>query len=546
MSRSFLFASLVLLTASTLPAQITNLDDLTPLDIGYRLRVQDDGRGLEVDMSIDRLSRSHLNVAMPNWSPGAYRFHDAGKQVRNFEARHAESGESLPVMQLDHATWSIATNGCRCVEIHYELPAQDRATRRFTPRIPRDATPPGIHFQGPLVYMYVQGAKNRPVTCRYELPDGWEVANGMIETDDPMVRWAKDYDTFIDCPTIIGRFRTTEFKVDGTPVACVWWDMTEAYEFDMLAATEVVRTIVEEQASVFGSLPFFKYWFLYTISPTGGGGGLEHLNSTSIGLSARGLRASPESLAGITAHEFFHTWNVKRIRPIALGPFEYEQQNYTGNLWVSEGWTSYYGDLSMLRSGLLSRENYLRNMARTIQSELSKPRRKEHSVYWASRNVWHRLPDEASLGARVDYYGKGELLAWLIDLEIRRVTNGTKSLDDVMRFMNRWFAERGVGFEENDVERACTAISNHDFGPFFARHVRGTIDPPLAEILAGAGLAYRRVEHPSGLPFRVRSGDSDELLVSFLQRNARDLGLKRGDRIVAIDGQDDFDLDRIL
>ncbi|MCB0252041.1 MAG: M61 family peptidase, partial [Anaerolineae bacterium] len=185
------------------------------------------------------------------------------------------------------------------------------------------------------------------------------------------------------------------FKVDGTPVACVWWDMTEAYEFDMLAATEVVRTIVEEQASVFGSLPFFKYLFLYTISPTGGGGGLEHLNSTSIGLSARGLRASPESLAGITAHEFFHTWNVKRIRPIALGPFEYEQQNYTGNLWVSEGWTSYYGDLSMLRSGLLSRENYLRNMARTIQSELSKPRRKEHSVYWASRNVWHRLPDEA-------------------------------------------------------------------------------------------------------------------------------------------------------
>ena len=506
-------------------------DDLMLLTTGYGLRVEADKATVSVTIDVSNVDRDEIRVAMPNWSPGSYNMHRAGTMVTDFSARDAE-GRELKVDQTDPTSWAIATAGVHALRIAYRIPPFGR---RFTPRFPDGVEPNGLHFQGPYTFMYVVGAPRIPVTCRYELPEGWKLANGMVPTDDPMVRTARDYDTFIDCPTIVGHFETRDFTIGKTPFTCVYWDLTGNYRFDMDAATDIVRRIVEKQGAIFGSFPFFHYHFLYSISQSGGGGGLEHLSSTSIGLSVGALERNPMTIAGISAHEYFHTWNVKRIRPVALGPFEYDQENYTGNLWVSEGWTSYYGDLSMLRAGLTPLDRYLGSMAGTIGSELSKARRKEHSVYWASRNVWHRSNDES--GPRVDYYGKGELLGLLIDLKIRGATNGKKSLDDVMRFLNRWFAERNVGFEENDIERACTAISNVDFSGFFARHVRGTMDPPIAEILALAGLAYETNENPSAFPFFYRYEEGNGLTVR-VGRGRDDASLfERGDRITQLDGQ---------
>ena len=208
-----------------------------------------------------------------------------------------------------------------------------------------------------------------------------------------------------------------------------------------------------------------------------------------------------------------------------------EHENYTGNLWVSEGWTSYYGDLTLVRTGITSRDDFLTTFGRYIGRELNKDARRDHSVFWASRNVWHRNRNEPP---RVDYYAKGEILGAMIDLKIRHETNNRKSLDDVMIFLNRWFAERGSGFEEGDIERACTAISNHDFGEFFARHVRGVLDPPLAEVFAYAGIDYAE-QHTvsSALPFDTRRG-ANGLRVT----NANDSdAVQAGDVIVSFDGE---------
>jgi predicted metalloprotease with PDZ domain len=211
---------------------------------------------------------------------------------------------------------------------------------------------------------------------------------------------------------------------------------------------------------------------------------------------------------------------------------------------VSEGWTSYYGDLALVRTGIIDPAAFLKRFEGYIGKEMNKEGRKAHSVAWASRNVWHRVPDELP---RVDYYDKGELLGALIDLQIRHYTDNGKSLDDVMRFLNRWFAERGTGFEEQDIERACTAISNHDFSEFFARHVHGTMDPPMAECFAYAGLDYTEENTlATALPFatqRSRGG----LRVGAAEASAPRSGRpESGSTITAVAGKADVQLDALL
>ena len=486
-----------------------NRDDLTPLSIEYTTTVADDLQGFLVELHVDNVQRPTLHLAMPNWTPGAYFIGRYGENVRDFEATTPD-GTALNVTRMDHQTWSVATEGMRHVHVTYRV--SSTRGRRGSEGTARGTTT-GLRINGPNTYLYVRGAKDVSVRSTYVLPDGWDVANGLLTTDDPMVRWARDYDTFIDAPSIIGHFEEREFHVNGTPFQCVFFENAQEYDFDIDAFVDVVHDIVANIGLLFGDYPFPNYVFLFTLP---GGGGLEHLNSTSIGLSSDAQRARPEAGASVTSHEFFHTWNVKRIRPETLGPFEYEHENYTGNLWVSEGWTSYFGELTLARIGVLSREEYLGHLRSIIAREQNKVRRKEHSVYWASRNVWHRDRDETE--PRVDYYAKGELLGALIDLKIRHETRGTKSLNDVMRFFNRWFAQNGEGFREGDVERACTAISNYDFSEFFARHVHGTMDPDIGEYLAYAGIQYEEDKIPCSFPFRLfgsritgRRGPGEEL-----------------------------------
>ena len=522
-----------LATSAFAPAQ-SQRDDLTPLVIAYTTTVSQDKKSLEIEVVVENLARPTLHLAMPNWTPGAYGIRRFGERVGDLRVVGA-GGRALAVTQMDFQTWSIDTSGVSRIQASYRVPASS-GWRGQDPDADSEIT--GVRINGPSTYVYVPDAKGLPVTSRYRLPKGWKVANGLLPTADPMVRRAKDYDTFIDAPGILGIYQERSFSVNGTDFRCVYFENAQEYDFDLDAFTAIVEEIVVNQGQLFGSFPFADYWFLFHIP---GGGGLEHLNSTSIGLSADAQRRDPEAGASVTSHEFFHAWNVKRIRPVTLGPFEYQHENYTGNLWVSEGWTSYFGELTLVRTGVLTPDEYLAHLAGVISREQSKVRRKEHSVYWASRNGWHRdQPDETE--PRVDYYGKGEMLGALIDLKMRHETGNRVSLNDFMRFCNRWFAERGVGFEEGDVERACTAISNYDFGEFFARHVLGTMDPPLAECFAYAGVDYTQEVIPCGFPFSLRGSR-----VGGRRGQEPAEGMpKPGEQILAVDGVDWTDANGVL
>jgi predicted metalloprotease with PDZ domain len=486
----------ILLTTLPVLAQ-ANRDDLTPVDVSYTCTVGKDLDTIKVALDVTNLRRPHTQLAMPNWMPGTYFIGRFGERVQDFAATTKQGG-ALSVVHADFQTWSVDTDGVDAMHVEYALP---RRMAFFGRQAAASGPVTGFQIAGPSTFLYVVGQKDRPVSVRYQLPEGWEFSNGLRRTSDPSVRLAKDYDTFIDAPTVVGSFREQKFEVAGTPFSCMFFSNDQVYDFDMPAFADVCRRIATYQGQLFGSFPFPDYVFLFTLP---GGGGLEHLNSTSIGLDPAAMKKDVTAGASVTAHEFFHAWNVKRIRPKALGPFEYEHEDYTQNLYVSEGWTSYYGDLTLVRTGIIDPKAFLALFEGYIRVEMNKEGRKLHSVAWASRNVWHRDPDEPE---RVDYYAKGELLGALIDLQIRHFTQNNRSLDDVMRFLNRWFAERGVGFEENDIERACTAISNHDFGEFFARHVTGTMDPPMAECFGYAGIDYSEATvTAAAFPFPLQRG----------------------------------------
>ncbi len=518
--------AILALGAGAIASAQVNLDDLTPLEIAYTTTVSEDLKSFLIEVDVAGISRPSLHLVMPDWTPGAYRIGEYGRNVTDLKVL-GDDGAELETTRMDSGSWSIACPGLDHVRATYSVSASRRRWRRPGAE---DAPVTGLSVSGPRTYLYVRGAKTLPVTSRYVVPEGWRIANGLLATEDPNTRFARDYDVFIDAPTILGIFEERGFEVNGTPFACVFFDNAQEYDFDLDAFVEVVRKIAANQGQLFGSFPFPNYVFLCSMS---GGGGLEHLNSTSIGLSPQRQKEDPEAGASLTSHEFFHAWNVKRIRPATLGPFDYQRENYTGNLWVSEGWTSYFGDLTLVRAGIWTPKEYLSRRESVIAREMNKERRKEHSVFWASRNTWHRFRDEE--GSRVDYYGKGELLGALIDLKMRHETDNRKSLNDVMRFLNRWFAERGVGFEEDDIERTCTAISNCDFDEFFARHVQGTLDPPIAEHLAYAGIDYEEEVIDCDFPFdlwgtRIAGRPAPE--------GEEPEGPRPGEQIRAIDGRD--------
>ena len=227
---------------------------------------------------------------------------------------------------------------------------------------------------------------------------------------------------------------------------------------------------------MFGVIPYHDYTFILHLR-SNTGGGLEHLNSTALGF--RRFNFSTErgwpSFYGLVAHEFFHLWNVKRIRPDALGPFDYTKENYTRNLWIAEGITNYYGNLMPLRAGLISDRNYLEALAKQIQKFQDTPGRVEMSAEDASFNAWIKeyRPDENSVNSQISYYDKGELLGLLLDLNIRRQTNNAKSLDDVMRYLYHEFYEKNRNYSPADFEKACELMAGASLDQFFTRYVRG-------------------------------------------------------------------------
>jgi predicted metalloprotease with PDZ domain len=353
---------------------------------------------------------------------------------------------------------------------------------------------------------------------------------------------APDYDTLVDSPIVIGNPAVYDFEVDGKKHSLV--NVGEAGVFDGARAAKDLETIVKEDRRLWGFLPYDRYVFFNMITESGGG--LEHKNSTVLMTNRWSTRTRRAYVAWLelASHEYFHAWNVKRLRPAELGPFDYENENITRSLWIAEGFTDYYADLQVLRAGLQTRDEYLEDLSSTIELLQATPGRLVQSAEMASFDAWIKYyrPDENSNNTTISYYTKGTVIAFLLDAKIRKATNGTKSLDDVMRTAYQKFSGP-KGYTPEEFRAVAEQIAGTSLKVFWDTAVESTSELDYTETLDAFGLRFKPpLPPPADRPAKPWLGistriDNGRLLVAQVQRDspADVAGLNVDDEILAID-----------
>ncbi len=348
-----------------------------------------------------------------------------------------------------------------------------------------------------------------------------------------------------DSPVEVSNFKTISFTVKNVPHRIV---IDGEGNYDPERMKRDVQKIVEASVELMGGeIPYRDYTFILHLRANTGGG-LEHLNSTALGFRRFSFRpeTSYRGFLALVSHEFFHLWNVKRIRPDALGPFDYTKENYTKLLWVAEGVTSYYENLILRRAGLITEKEFLSTNARAFQSFQRVPGRHVMTAEEASFDTWIKYyrQDENSLNSQIDYYDKGAIVGFLLDLEIRKLSHNAKSLDDVMRALYTEFFKRNRNYTPADFQRLCEQMAGASLDDFFSRYVRGREEHDYNRGLAAAGLRLDISEATDGVKATDKAylgadltQEGDRLMVTRVLAGspAYEQGLNTGDQIIAFD-----------
>lgn len=512
---------------------------------------------LEVEVRINRRAGvpvpAEERLMMPVWTPGSYLIREFERHVQDFAATDA-AGNALQWEKLNKNTWRVVTKGLAEWRASYRVYANELSVR--TNQLNSDHA----FWNNAALLMYLEGFLSAPSTLHVLAPQPWKVATGLpVEPGPKNTFRAENFDILYDSPVEVSNFKTLSFEVKGVPHRIVI-DGEGNYEPETLRAG--VQKIVETEVALMGGeIPYRDYTFILHLRSTGGGG-LEHLNSTALGFSRFGFRApdtdevnsaSPSAPAvrgyrgfySLVAHEFFHLWNVKRIRPDALGPFDYTKENYTKLLWVAEGITDYYARVVLRRADVVSEKDFLKEIARAFQELQNTPGRLEMSAEEASFDTWIKYyrQDENSINSQVDYYAKGSILGLLLDLEIRKQSKGVKSLDDVMRYLYTEFYKKNRNYTPKDFQQACELMAGASLEDFFARYVHGREELDYNSALAAAGLILNTTGPAvAGKPAEKAylgadvAQDGERLLVRrvYAGSPAYEQGLNTGDQIVAL------------
>jgi predicted metalloprotease with PDZ domain len=507
---------------------------------------------LHVEITVKHVTEPLLQFAMPAWAPGRYAIYDFAKNVQEFTASGI-NGQPLPWTQPDKQTWTVNTSGCGgTVEVQYKVFAND-LTGSFSQF---DMSHSAIN--GASVFMYLEGHKPDPLTLTIQPPRGWKIISGFSMSLTQTTFQVPNYDILVDTPLEISPdCWVTDFQEDGKAfrVAVHSYGADSNDAENRSALVEGLKKIVGSEMAMMPEPDFKHYTFLFHFDPDiPMGDGMEHLNSTDIIVSARLSDGGLSQALETTAHEFFHLWNVKRLRPVGLGPFDYGKEVYTRSLWFVEGVTTYYSYIALLRSGIWSEEEFLKRLASEIHTLRGDPGRRLMSAESSSFHAWFydrspQMQETNFVNSTISYYNKGALLGMLLDLEIRAQSDGQKSLDDVMRLMYRKFYEspatsyylRGRGYTEKDILDAVNQVAGTDFAQFFQQYVAGTAPLPYNEILAKAGLVLRIATSsnaPPSLGALVEPVDTGAKIVAIRPGGAADrAGLSRDDVLISVDDQ---------
>ena len=423
-----------------------------------------------------------LDVKLPAWTPGYYQVMDYARNVLNFRAEDGR-GQTIGWEKTAKNTWRLRTASASTVVVTYAVYA-------FAPSVADSYLDDARAFICPAsVFMHVAGRLGRPVTVTVKPFSGWrQVSTGLDPVPgQPNTFTAPDVDTLYDCPILVGNQEVISFEVRGIPHVLAGNNLGS---LDRAKFVADLKRMIEAAATLMGDIPYTHYAFL-VIGP--GGGGLEHLNSTVLTMGAGSLdtrEAYIRFLAFVT-HEYFHLYNVKRIRPIALGPFDYDRENYTHMLWVSEGFTVYYEDMVLRRAGLLTRDEVLARAGANIARYENAPGHLFQSATESSFDTWikffTRTPNLAT--TTISYYDKGAALGLLLDLAIRHDSSNARSLDDVMRALYReFYQQKKRGFTDAEFREVCERMAGGSLSEIFDIYASTVKPVDYAKYLAYAGV----------------------------------------------------------
>lgn len=492
-----------------------------------------------VTISVCGAVRDELDFAMPVWTPGSYLVREYARNLEGFSAADG-SGNSLAWTKVNKNTWRVRSKGAPKVIVRYRVYA-------FGPSVRNSFLDDSHGFiSGASVFMYLDKCLFNPYRVKIDPDPRWQrISTGLDPVAGaPNTFLAPDYDTLVDCPIEIGNQKVLEFTVGGVPHGIAIYGEGN-YEPDKLRAD--MQKIVEAAAGIIGEIPYKRYTFLVQLLAEGGGG-LEHANSAALIVSRWTFK--PEEnyrrFLSLVSHEFFHLWNVKRIHPQELGPFDYSRENYTHMLWVSEGFTDYYGDLILRHAGLAAPDQYLDHLSKTIQDFQETPGRLVETPAEASFDAWIKFyrQDPHSPNASVSYYTKGALIGLVLDLEIRRRTGSSRSLDDLMRLLySRFYKNLKRGFTEEEFRKACEEVAGGLLNEIFDGYAYGTKELDFAGYLGYAGLKFAEPkkdenEAPKGyLGANVKHVDG-KIVISAIPTGtpAHAAGLNVDDEIIGLEG----------
>jgi len=487
-----------------------------------------------VEAELSGVKKNYVDFTMPVWAPGSYLVREFAKNVEGFKAVN-KAGEPLRTEKIDKNTWRVYSNKADLIRVSYDVYAYEMSVRTSF----LDAS--HGYVNGTSIFMYPEGCQQEAGTLVVKPYKGWNKVSTGLQSSGRFTYVFPNYDILADSPLEIGTHQVYTFTAAGVPHEVAMYGEGN-YEPQRLM--EDMQRIVEEAVSVMGELPVDRYVFIVH-NLHRGGGGLEHLNSTTLQTSRWNYASEADynGFLSLVAHEYFHLWNVKRLRPKPLGPFDYDQENYTRLLWVSEGITSYYDDLIVRRTGFTSPQRYLDIVASSINSVENTPGNKVQTVAESSFDAWIKYyrRNENTNNAEVSYYTKGGVLGQLLNMAIMDATKGEKSLDDVMRYMySRYYKKLDRGFEEAEFKEAIERISGKNMDAFFRNYVHGTQIPDYNAYFAAAGLRLVNVNAHSNEPSWGASTAlvSGKLLVQSVSRgsSAWEGGLNVNDEIIAVNG----------
>ncbi|WP_414564931.1 MULTISPECIES: M61 family metallopeptidase [unclassified Anabaena] len=486
----------------------------------------------EVTLQLINHSSTILDLKMPVWTPGSYLVREYAKNLQDFAAFAQD--EPLPWRKISKNHWQVNTSGVSEVTVRYRMFANELSVR--TNHL--DTT--HGYFNGAAIFFRLPGWESLPINITVVPPHpDWRVTTSLPQVSNQAHTFsAADFDTLVDSPFEIGNHQSYHFEVLGKPHELAIWGQGNLQSQRIIAD---IQKVIQVEAQMFGGLPYERYIFLLHLFAQAYGG-LEHKNCCSLIYQRFGFRSQDkyERFVQLVAHEFFHLWNVKRIRPKGLEVFDYEQENYTPSLWFCEGTTSYYDLLIPLRAGIYDAKSYLNHLSKEITRFLTTPGRKVQPLSESSFDAWIKLyrPDTNSNNSQMSYYLKGEMVSLLLDLLIRARHGNQRSLDDVMRQMWWKFGQAEIGYTPEQLQEVMESVAGVDLGNFCDRYLDSTDELPFNQYLEPFGLQLlaEREEEPY-MGIRAKTENGREVIKSVEAGSPAQLaGIDAGDELLAIEG----------